>query len=91
MSWAGAMDAIDLFSKYLSKNDCSMNENLKMGFIVAIILIVCWGIFGLIDGKGFFDPTIEIIDEVGNTISFLIKVALVGGIIWFLMVSGLLF
>ena len=62
-----------------------MNENLKMGFIVAIILIVCWGIFGLIDGKGFFDPTIEIIDEVGNTISLLIKVALVGGIIWFLI------
>ncbi|MGX9987533.1 hypothetical protein [Soonwooa purpurea] len=60
-----------------------MNENYKLGFGIAIFLIVCWGIFGLFEGRGFFDPTLEIIDELGNTISFIIKIALFGGVIWF--------
>ena len=34
-----------------------MDKNLKTGIGIAIFLIVCWGIFGLIEGKGFFEPT----------------------------------
>lgn len=61
-----------------------MNENYKVGIGIVIFLIISWGIFGLIDGKGFFEPTNEIIDEAGNTISKIIKIVLIGGIIWFL-------
>lgn len=39
------MDAIDLFSKYLSKNDCSMNENLKIVYYQLIVCIVLDGIY----------------------------------------------
>lgn len=63
-----------------------MNETTKIIIAVIIFFIIAWGITGLIDGKNFFDPTIEVIDaighNIGNFISSLLKLALVVGIIW---------
>ncbi len=39
------MDAIDLFSKYLSKNDCSMNENLKIVYYQLVICFILDGVY----------------------------------------------
>lgn len=39
------MDAIDLFSKYLSKNDCSMNENLKTVYYQLVICFIPDGVY----------------------------------------------
>jgi hypothetical protein len=63
-----------------------MNDNFKIFFGTIIFFVIAWGISGLIDGKGFFTPTIEIIDsignQIGNLISSLIKIGLFVGIIW---------
>lgn len=53
--------------------------------IVAIFLAVLWGIFGLMDGSGFIGGIGNNIDAIGNILSFIIKVALAAGIIWFII------
>lgn len=60
-----------------------MNDNTKTVFGIIFFLIVCWGIAGVLNGKSFFEPTLEIIDEMGNTFSNIIKIVLFIGIIWF--------
>lgn len=62
-----------------------MKENLKIVFGVALFLVIIWGVFSSIQGKGFFEPTIEVIDELGNTISFLLKIIIFSGIVWFII------
>ena len=63
-----------------------MNDNVKIVFGTIIFFVVVWGIFGLINGEGFFTPTIEVIDsigrQIGKLISNLITIGIFVGIIW---------
>ena len=62
-----------------------MNEQLKNIIGIAIILMIIWGIIGLIGGDGFFGGIGNQIDAIGDIVSFIIKAVLIMGVIWFLI------
>ena len=62
-----------------------MGDKAKGFIVVAIFLMVLWGIQGAIEGDGFFGGIGNQIDAIGMIVSYVIKIALVLGIIWFLV------
>ncbi len=60
-------------------------KDYKGYIIVAIFLMVIWGIFGLIDGSGFLGGIGNQIDAIGDIISLIIKIVLAFGVIWFII------
>jgi hypothetical protein len=62
-----------------------MNDKIKNYLIIAIFLMALWGIGGIFDGSGFVGGIGNQIDAIGSIISFLIKAALVLGVIWLII------
>lgn len=62
-----------------------MNDKIKSYLAIAIFLLVLWGIGGMFDGSGFIGGIGSQIDAIGSIISFLIKAALILGVIWLII------
>lgn len=62
-----------------------MNDKIKSYIAIAIVFMIVWGVFGLIEGEGFFGGIGMQIDAIGDIISGIIKAAIIFGVIWFII------
>lgn len=59
-----------------------MKENIFNILILAVIIMIYWGIEGIFKGAGFIGGISLQIDAIGQLIAYGIKLALIVGVLW---------
>lgn len=62
-----------------------MNDEVKGIIGIVIILLILWGVKGIIVGEGFFGAINLQLYAIGELISFVIKFTIIIGIIWLML------
>jgi hypothetical protein len=66
----------------------SKNSSISGILIVVVLILILWGIIGLVEGKGFFGGIGNEFSAIGNLTSLIVKVligfGLVAGIVYLL-------